>query len=958
MSAQPKPRLDQYAPDGSLAAAIGAGTGLAFAKEYFPLAGDVLRIATAYFSVNGYEGIERYVPKATRIHVLIGKGEGDRRAVQTVVLNEVARELMTAEAHALTTAVRDMLDRLESGRLRVADARSVRPSYHCKFYIVSDRLLWHGSANLSDNGLQKQAEQATAVTDPVVIQRWSRWFDEVAAASYNLTEDLARELENWLGLADPFGAYLAALAALFPTLDVDREVEAMEPVYYQRALASWGLEQLARYRGALFVVSTGLGKTVIGAEIAGALEARGDLRRVIVIAPQAVHRKWHRQLDARHTRPFTYDTGLLFEKPSGDRLKQVGELDGLIDQSDGRTLILIDEAHVYRNQVLHSRTRQEVTPVLQRMQRAAARGASVVLMTGSVYATDLQNLLSQLQLLPPTGPPDPAGELTPWAAASPEAFTALPVVATLGYPHVLAMAGRRGDADEHGPFLPFGGTRSYIPTAIRSRIISYTLPAEDEAIAAFDAGAFDVHTRTPHARYDDEAGVMEEVTDTLYNTGLTAWASSPRAFRHAVWRNLATIPEAETLPLPFDGPSERSTDLFGNPEPVRPVSPPWVEAYKAPFRRSYTRRRAALEPLIEELGRGSDDKARWLAAELRALHSDEQPLKAVVFVERHETALHLTTQLRRRTRRLGLRIQTASERRGHKAGPKSAKKRLRLRWRLAPRAHDREPTADDLDVLVCTDADGVGVDLQDASVVVNYDLPAGADVLVQRLGRVFRATPAPRTPTVLTFVPEIALDPPDSRAAQSLAARYDRLVRREDQSKKVLGSGILPPRGELEAEISLRTAVDVAAALTPTENNEIGGPAGHFAVLEENREEAERLAKRPRHTSCFAQIRSQQLVAVFRAGGRVRAVVFDPQARRGKGEIVSDAVMDALDLLRCSPGTPRAPVLKAKPSDIPKLTGRAIRMWCEREGVEPDPDARIAAVLLVPGDPDAPARAV
>ena len=957
MASQLKLRLVTHPANGCLSAAVGPGTGLAFARAYFPQAGETLRIATAYFSVNGYDRAERHVPDATRVRVLIGRGEQDRRAVQAVVLDEVAGELQAVEADALTTAVEDMLARIKSGRLRIADARSVRPRFHCKYYVVSNRLLWHGSANLSDNGLEKQAEQATAVTDPAVVRQWSRWFDDVSAASHDLTEDLARELEEWLGLATPFSAYLAALAALFPPFDVNREAEALEPVYYQRALAAWGLEQLGRHRGALFVVSTGLGKTVIGAEIAGALEARGDLRHLVLLAPLAVHRKWRAQLRARHVVPFVYDTGLLFKKPSGDRLTRVGELDALVEQADTRTLIVIDEAHVYRNQVLRSLTSQTLPPVLARTQRAAERGASVVLMTGSVYATDVQNLLSQLRLLPPSGPPDSAGEPTLWAAKTAEAFTALPVVATLGYPHVLTMAERRGDRDERGPYLPFG-VPHYVPTAFRSRIVSYVLPAQDEAMAAFDAGAFDAKVKTPHARYDDEAGVTDEVTDTLLNTGLTAWTSSPRAFRHAIWCNLATVPDGETLPLEFDGLPEHPTDLFGAPSLVRRVSPPWVQGYGAAFRGSYAGRRAALEPLLPELKQIADDKARRLAAELRALHTEQQPLKALVFVERLETALHVVGQLRRRTQRLGLRIGTTVKTRGRRAVLKGEKKRLRLRWRFAPRAHKREPRPDDLHVLVCTDADGVGVDLQDASVIVNYDLPSGADGLVQRLGRVLRATPELRSLTVLTFVPEVALDPPNSRAAQSLAARYSRLVRREGQSRRVLGSGILPPRGETDATISLRTAVDAAADLTPAADGVIGGLAGHLAVLEERRDEAERLVRRPRHTSRLARIERQRLVVVFRAAGRVRAVVFDPRERNGKGEIVSDRVTDALDLLRCAPDAPRAPLIEAKPSRIPEMTGRAIQAWCDRESVEPDPDARIAAVLLVPGDPDDPARVV
>ena len=83
-----------------------------------------------------------------------------------------------------------------------------------------------------------------------------------------------------------------------------------------------------------------------------------------------------------------------------------------------------------------------------------------------------------------------------------------------------------------------------------------------------------------------------------------------------------------------------------------------------------------------------------------------------------------------------------------------------MRCRFSPVSNGYEPSPDSPDVLICTDADGVGVNLQDASVVVNYDLPHGANGLIQRLGRVLRPSPTPgRTLTVLSLVPRVALDP-------------------------------------------------------------------------------------------------------------------------------------------------------------------------------------------------------
>ena len=348
---------------------------------------------------------------------------------------------------------------------------------------------------------------------------------------------------------------------------------------------------------------------------------------------------------------------------------------------------------------------------------------------------------------------------------------------------------------------------------------------------------------------------------------------------------------------------------------------------------------------------------RRLAAEVRALRRDG-PTKAVAFVEYLETALHVTQELRRRVG--GLRVATtADERRGRRLALKPAAERRHLRERFSPRSHGLPPQPDDPEVLICTDADGVGVNLQDASVVVVYDLPDGADGLIQRLGRILRPSPVPaRTPTVLTFVPALALKEHAGGVGAQVATRYARLRHRQDASTEILGSGVLPSSGVLTETISLETPFDVAAALTggvePTSTPPL---ATHLDVWGAHRGSAGTLEGRALHTS---RVRGgpDRLAVVFRAGGRVRAVVANPRAARNRDLLVSDDEAEALALLACPPDAERATALAAPPDRIVRATERVIRVWCEREGVDPGGAERIVAVYLAKGDPAAPPRAV
>ncbi len=85
---------------------------------------------------------------------------------------------------------------------------------------------------------------------------------------------------------------------------------------------------------------------------------------------------------------------------------------------------------------------------------------------------------------------------------------------------------------------------------------------------------------------------------------------------------------------------------------------------------------------------------------------------------------------------------------------KSSARRGEILEAFSPLSHSLSSDEAKVDILVRTDADGIGVNLQDANIVVNYDLSLGADVLVQRLGRVLRVTPKrDRDIYVFTFVP-------------------------------------------------------------------------------------------------------------------------------------------------------------------------------------------------------------
>ena len=122
-------------------------------------------------------------------------------------------------------------------------------------------------------------------------------------------------------------------------------------------------------------------------------------------------------------------------------------------------------------------------------------------------------------------------------------------------------------------------------------------------------------------------------------------------------------------------------------------------------------------------------------------HRDE---KLIVFTQFADTVHYLTAQLHARgVRRLA--VVT-----GDMEDP------TRIAWRFSPVSNDKRaqvPPDQEFDILIATDVLSEGQNLQDAAIVVNYDLPWAVIRLVQRAGRVDRIGQQAETILCYSFLP-------------------------------------------------------------------------------------------------------------------------------------------------------------------------------------------------------------
>lgn len=131
--------------------------------------------------------------------------------------------------------------------------------------------------------------------------------------------------------------------------------------------------------------------------------------------------------------------------------------------------------------------------------------------------------------------------------------------------------------------------------------------------------------------------------------------------------------------------------------------------------------------ILNECGEWRPDRDAKLCTLLELATRHHPAEKILVFSQFADTVSYLENELRR------LGVTAAAGATGDSENPTA------LAWRFSPRSNRKAVTPDEeLRVLIATDVLSEGQNLQDAAIVVNYDLPWAIIRLIQRVGRVDR----------------------------------------------------------------------------------------------------------------------------------------------------------------------------------------------------------------------------
>jgi hypothetical protein len=480
-----------------------------------------------------------------------------------------------------------------------------------------------------------------------------------------------------------------------------------------------------------------------------------------------------------------------------------------------RWLLIIDESHEFRNRFKHDIFNIKKQPserqVFIRRRELCQKGEenlNVLLLTGSPYGRDIDNINNQLFLLPHTAEsqallPDYVDDARAWTVRNASEFVQIPVASQLTTPHVAKYYGQQEGQDI---YIKFGESCRYIPKVIL-HTITFPLIFVTELTDAILNGCFDRDSRNPMFR------------EVLKRVVKVAWVSST---------------------LSVQGVLEKVSDT--------PGSSNVYELEKLLFTWNPQQQQSALEPLIRKLKKlteSSDIKLEALSSILQKAQTKSQ--KVIIFCERHATVVYLYNSLKKWLPSLPVTATIESNKDSQKLEMKETKEIEKLIKQFAPIANAAEEESEETyDVFISTDAHGVGVNMQDSSIVINYDIDWTPMGPTQRAGRILRFWHLPRTIEIYAFVPTLTSPTNLQYDLVEIQKRWKNLIVRHQESKKLVDLPVLTSDDTQEinlTEMASRTTIQSGELnLEALADVDISPYYQHTAQLQLNRRYAEGIA--------------------------------------------------------------------------------------------------------------------
>lgn len=909
-----------------------------------------VKFAVGYFFVSGLEEIANHLDKIGKIRLLIGN-QSNQETIDALMQKEMDPARVQSSLARLQNPKEKQRIAEETGQ-GIRDAISVPPltdeselllrqirswiaedklevrvytkeKLHAKAYLFAypeqtyeNGIGIVGSSNLTLSGLRNNSELNVLVHGNDNFKQLNGWFDRLWEEAEAFTEGLLREIdESWAGqLNTPWEIYLKTLLKLVEDRleHSDRHVlhwdGKLPPLtQFQKVAVDQGLKILRDHEGVFISDVVGLGKTFIGVGLLKNL-ARAGHKNQVIVCPNSLEENWQE---------ITREFGLFVDIVP---MSQLSTKDSPLGSKwvQNADVVLIDESHNFRN------------PDSQRYQAMESflRGKKVILLTATPRNNSAWDLYYQLRLFQDDVTPtldigahdnlkkyfkrigdceknsrDPDNTEAVREASAREARQMIEHLLQ----QVLIRRTRKHIQKHYADNLIKGKPIEFPARALNR--LDYSIDDTYNNLyndirhriaglhyARYSIGLYlqdDFVDRDPWSRLARAGrslrGLMRILLHKRFESSVAAFRNTLQSmirmhelFLEAI-RAGVVVSDARLL--------ERLEDEDGNFDPsfldeesgtTYPVTNFKIDLLESDLQDDMRNLNEILG-MVKGIGPPQDAKLQKLLSAMTAKPLSDE--KVIIFTQYADTARYLHEQLQQSVRPISV-IDSKT------------KNKMGVLRRFSPRSNNYEPKPDEAEirVVIATDVLSEGLNLQDASCVVNYDLHWNPVRLIQRVGRVDRIGSTNQTIHIYNFFPETALD-------RGLGLR-DRLTRRIQEIHDTIGEDerILDERERLN-ETDMYSIYSNDAAVTDDDSE-------GFTI-----NEAEMLIRDLRDTRPDMYERIMRLPDGIRSGLRadVRGTfVFCGAGRRHKrmflldeaGRSITSDPVEIVPLLRCDEKTP------------------------------------------------------
>ena len=622
------------------------------------------------------------------------------------------------------------------------------------------------------------------------------------------TTEKLREVSSGTGLPAPYLVYAKILYELYKeTLETAEDYlqsfDVYEDLYeFQQWAVNRGIRIANKYDGVLVSDVVGMGKTFVGLGLLEHFHARNRLRgnkgKMLIISPKHLQPMWERMVNQRYNfNAEVISLGMVSKEDFHETL---------LEEHDDASVCLVDEAHHFRN---------DDTYRYNNLQAFLPTVNQTILLTATPYTKSPWDVYNQIKLFH-------IEDLTQIPITPPNLYDFTKMVdndetdLSNLLSHVMVRRTRQdiidqyGEEDEEGQvYLQMGGERRYLPDR-HLQTVDYNLhetystadgvndslydaiveTLEDLTFARYSLGQED-YLKTGYANqdpYQNLSSMGRSIRGLMKSNLLKRLESSVHAFYTSLTRMLRSyrmfrdLLDEGTVAVGSD-----VSELINSGEQIDYILDEIDEMVEEGEYAAYQTEAFHLEELKRDLETdiqlladlqdtlepfhqdiqddyAMDDKVeqlRQLLGNLRIgsheiLQRGDRAEKLIVFTQFTDTVKYLEAAFEQFQDRglLSDDVRFAS-------ATSDTSNVEKIIQRFAPEANDARDKidpSDEIDVLFATDVAGEGVNLQDANLVINYDLHWNPLRLIQRIGRVDRLGSGHEDIYALNFLPETELE--------------------------------------------------------------------------------------------------------------------------------------------------------------------------------------------------------